>query len=112
MSDAVLVLNAGSSSIKLGVFDISTADPVLLCKGLLDEHQATPRFSITDSKGTGLIETEESDSNGLLADVLASIENRIGDGVCARWDIVSCTVARTIAGRSGWIRACFRRWKA
>jgi acetate kinase len=51
MSDAVLVLNAGSSSIKFGLFDISETEPRLLCKGLLDEHEAKPGFAVTDAAG-------------------------------------------------------------
>src|ERR1700682_4692662 len=54
MSDAILVLNSGSSSIKFGLFDISRAEPVLLCKGLLDEHDAAPRFAVTDASGNSL----------------------------------------------------------
>ena len=42
MSDAVLVLNSGSSSIKFAVFDISADEPALLCRGLLDEHELRP----------------------------------------------------------------------
>ena len=53
MSDAVLVLNAGSSSIKFGLFDISGTAPHLLCKGLLDEHEAKPGFTVTDAAGPG-----------------------------------------------------------
>ena len=53
MSDAVLVLNAGSSSIKFGLFDISGPEPCLLCEGLLDEHEAKPGFTVTDAAGPG-----------------------------------------------------------
>ena len=48
MSDAVLVLNAGSSSIKFGLFHISGTEPYLLCKGLLDETEAKPGLTVTD----------------------------------------------------------------
>ena len=74
MSDAVLVLNAGSSSIKFGLFDISGTEPRLLCKGLLDEHEAKPGFTVTDAAGNHLFEKRRApaDDNGeaLLADVL------------------------------------------
>ena len=46
MSDTVLVLNSGSSSIKFGLFEISAAEPTLLCKGLLDEHETKPRLVV------------------------------------------------------------------
>ena len=63
MTDAVLVLNAGSSSIKFGLFDISESDPRLLCKGLLDEHQAKPGFTVTDAAGNHLFEKGRPSSN-------------------------------------------------
>lgn len=81
-SDAVLVLNAGSSSIKFGLFDIARAEPVLLCKGLLDEHEDKPRLVVTSPAGENLFETRrdapDADGNHLFADVLAFIEDRFG----------------------------------
>jgi acetate kinase len=73
MSDAVLVLNAGSSSTKFGLFDISESAPRLLCKGLLDEHQAKPVFSVTDPAGNHLFERRapsDNDGDALIADIL------------------------------------------
>src|SRR6187402_2228910 len=82
-SDAVLVLNAGSSSIKFGLFDISAAEPVLLCKGFLDEHEAKPRLVVKSPTGEDLFETrrETADADGghLFADVLGFVEDRFGD---------------------------------
>jgi len=49
--EAVLVLNSGSSSIKFGLFEISAAEPALLCKGLLDEHEAKPRLVVKGAAG-------------------------------------------------------------
>jgi acetate kinase len=73
MSDAVLVLNSGSSSIKFGLFDISSTEPRLLCKGLLDEHEAKPGFTVTDASGNHLFENRraaaDNDSEALLADI-------------------------------------------
>jgi len=87
MSGAVLVLNSGSSSIKFGLFDISAAEPTLLCKGLLDEHEARPRLVVKNPAGEDLFETrkEASDAGGgrLFADVIAFIEDRFGEG-CLR----------------------------
>ncbi len=84
VSDAVLVLNAGSSSIKFGLFEISAAEPVLLCKGVLDEHEAKPRLVAKSPSGETLFEQqrEASDADGghLFADVLGFIEDRFGQG--------------------------------
>ena len=80
MSDAVLTLNAGSSSIKLGLFQISPNGPVLKCKGLLDEQQQAPRIVVTDASGKELFEkrANEKQRDGLFSDVLAWIEDYIG----------------------------------
>ncbi|MCK1741402.1 acetate/propionate family kinase [Bradyrhizobium sp. 139] len=82
MSDAVLVLNSGSSSIKFGLFEISAAEPVLLCKGLLDEHEAKPRLVVKSPGGEDLFETRSEapdvDGGHLFADVLAFIEDHFG----------------------------------
>jgi acetate kinase len=76
MSDAVLVLNSGSSSIKFGLFDISAAEPTLLCKGLLDEHEAKPRLVVKSPAGEDLF---DADSGDLFTDVLGFVEDRFGD---------------------------------
>ncbi|WGD50527.1 acetate/propionate family kinase [Bradyrhizobium sp. CB1650] len=82
-SGAVLVLNAGSSSIKFGLFDISAAEPALLCKGLLDEHEAKPRLVVKSPEGEDLFEKRKSSSDTggdhLFADVLAFIDDHFGD---------------------------------
>jgi acetate kinase len=66
MSDAILVLNSGSSSIKFGLFNIRKTEPHLLCKGLLDEHDARPGFTVTDAVGNRLFEKHRprGDDNG------------------------------------------------
>ncbi|WP_426412321.1 acetate/propionate family kinase [Bradyrhizobium ganzhouense] len=83
-SDAVLVLNAGSSSIKFGLFEISAAEPILLCKGLLDEHEAKPRLVAKSPSGETLFEqrreTSDADDGHLFADVLGFIEDHFGQG--------------------------------
>jgi acetate kinase len=87
MSDAVLVLNAGSSSIKFGLFDISGTDPRLLGKGLLDEHEAKPGITVTDAAGNRLFEKRRApaDSGGevLLADILDWSSDHLAGGTLA-----------------------------
>jgi acetate kinase len=82
MSDAVLVLNSGSSSIKFAVFGISSGEPVLLCKGLLDEHASAPRLTVNDRTGKKLHETRRAagdhDGNGLFVDVLTWLDSYLG----------------------------------
>jgi len=81
MTDAVLVLNSGSSSIKFAVFEISAGEPALLCKGLLDEHEAAPRLAVTDPSGKSLFETRraaaDKDGNGLFDDILQWLDREL-----------------------------------
>lgn len=83
MTASVLVLNSGSSSIKFGLFDIAAAEPALVCKGLLDEHEAKPRLVVRSPEGGDLFETRreasDADSGHLFADVLDFIEERFTD---------------------------------
>ncbi|WP_407184850.1 acetate/propionate family kinase [Bradyrhizobium centrosematis] len=83
MSDKVLVLNSGSSSIKFGLFDIAATEPGLLCKGLLDEHEARPRLVVRSPEGEDLFETRReaagAEGGHLFADVLAFIADRFGE---------------------------------
>jgi acetate kinase len=77
MSDAILVLNAGSSTIKFGLFEIAPDGPTLLCKGLLDEHDATPQLTIKANDGEVLFDKPKSDSSdeaGLLDDILRWVD--------------------------------------
>jgi acetate kinase len=85
MPDAILVLNSGSSSIKFGLFDVSWIEPDLLCKGLLDEHDAQPRLTVTDASGNHLFEKRrpaaDDDGRALLADILACFDTAFHHGL-------------------------------
>jgi acetate kinase len=88
MSDAVLVLNAGSSSIKFGLFDITPAEPALRCKGLLDEQEKAPRIAVTDASGKELFEKRrpigEQEGSALFVDIFAWIDDYLaGDRLAA-----------------------------
>jgi acetate kinase len=82
MSNAVLVLNSGSSSIKFGLFDIA-GEPKLLCKGLLDEHDAKPRLTVSDASGNALLENHRpaaGSDGGALADIFEWSEKYLAGG--------------------------------
>ena len=51
MTDAILVLNAGSSSIKFSVFLDRAAEPELLLHGLIEGLYTLPRFVATEAQG-------------------------------------------------------------
>jgi len=87
MPDAILVLNAGSTTIKFGLFDALPDGPRLLCKGLLDKHDQQPRLTIKDTDGQLLFDREPSDRDGeagLLNDILNWV-----DGYLASDDLVA-----------------------
>ncbi|MEI9981749.1 MAG: acetate/propionate family kinase [Aliidongia sp.] len=81
MSDAILVLNAGSSSIKFSLFD-ATARPSrqgLICEGACDGIGHRVHFAAKDGAGATLVDQELADgtSHGdALAALLRWLENR------------------------------------
>ncbi|OCK53814.1 acetate kinase [Bradyrhizobium sp. LMTR 3] len=81
MSDAILVFNAGSSSIKFALFETyDRGDPRLFCKGLLDEDQDEPRLIVKDAGGHVVLERHcapsEAADGGLFGDVLDWVEGQ------------------------------------
>jgi acetate kinase len=56
MADAVLVLNAGSSSIKFSAFTLAGAGPSPLVKGQVEGLHTSPRFIARDARGDTVAE--------------------------------------------------------
>jgi len=87
MSEAILILNAGSSSIKFALFLRSAGDPVLRCRGVLDEHDAQPRLTISDPSAgilhDHLRDAADPSGEALLADALRWIDGELDGGVLA-----------------------------
>jgi len=55
MPDAVVVLNAGSTSLKFGAYTVDkTTQLPLLCRGQIDSMQGNPRFVAKDENGKSL----------------------------------------------------------
>ena len=61
MSDRLLVLNAGSSSLKFGVYEIPAddADVILLCRGQIAAIGSKPHFTAADAGGKALDGTND-----------------------------------------------------
>ncbi|THD42556.1 MAG: acetate/propionate family kinase [Bradyrhizobium sp.] len=52
MSEAIVVINAGSTSLKFAAYAVSAAEsPPLLCRGEIDSMQGDPRFVVSDAAG-------------------------------------------------------------
>jgi acetate kinase len=85
MPNALLVLNAGSSSIKLALFESGgTGDPALLCKGMLDHHQHKPQMIVKDLQGNVLFERHaaaEADDESFFSDLLRWVDEFLAGGV-------------------------------
>jgi acetate kinase len=56
VTDAVLALNAGSSSVKFALFDVEGGRPVRLLKGVLEDRGAAPRLTAQDEQGATLVD--------------------------------------------------------
>jgi acetate kinase len=54
MTDAIVVLNAGSSSIKFSVFAAAADEPQAVMRGQIEALHTSPRFSAEDDKGASL----------------------------------------------------------
>ena len=55
MSDAILVINAGSTSLKFAAFAVDPAGSLpLLCRGGIDSMQDDPHFIVKDAAGKPL----------------------------------------------------------
>lgn len=83
MSNIILILNAGSSSLKFSVFRAERGDGGLLAKGQVDGIGSSPRFVLRDSAGTAI---EERALNGVavnheeaLGIVLKALRYKFGD---------------------------------
>jgi acetate kinase len=74
MRPHILALNAGSSSVKFGVYGIDERNPKLVLKGTLDKHSANPQFSIKKADGSPLVDHANADND---TDWSASLVERI-----------------------------------
>jgi acetate kinase len=55
MTDAVIVFNAGTTSLKFGAYDVDGAKTLpLLCRGQVDRMQGDPHFAAEDANGKPL----------------------------------------------------------
>ncbi len=84
MTDTVLALNVGSSSLKFALFSIDSGEwPELLARGAIEELAATPRLKMHAADGT-LLEDRAWKNNGdvdaILPSLIDTIEAKAGRG--------------------------------
>jgi acetate kinase len=58
MSDAIIVANAGSSSLKFSVYAVADSELNLVARGQVEGLGTSPRFKVKDSQGQVLADTE------------------------------------------------------
>ncbi len=83
MTEAILALNAGSSSLKFALFTlVAAADPALSCKGEIDDAGSALRLTVTDAAGSTIADRRlpsRSMDETPLGDLLDWIEQYLGD---------------------------------
>jgi acetate kinase len=84
MSDVVLALNAGSSTIKFALFALDRSGPVLRLRGLIDGVGRAPRMTARGADGEIVDERSWPDDPARAAaafadDILAWIDDRLGE---------------------------------
>ena len=69
-ADVLLTLNAGSSTVKVGLFEACAPGPRLLAEGMIDFRLAPPSFRLTQGAKTFdvKLETDVSDIRGVMAE--------------------------------------------
>lgn len=80
MTDAILVLNAGSSSLKFALFHTDTLD--LLYRGQVEDIGAEAKLTVVDAEGGSITETAlpaVSNHEEALAHLTVRKEERLGD---------------------------------
>jgi acetate kinase len=89
MNRSVVVLNAGSSSLKFAAFDVSAAQPNLAVRGQVEGMQTSPRFKAEDRLGKRIAYREwpsgkRLDHQGALDCVASFLRGRSDmDGIAA-----------------------------
>jgi acetate kinase len=85
MSDAIVVFNAGSTSLKFGAYAVATAGSLpLLCRGRIDSMQGDPHFVVSDAAGKPLDTHEWGDGHAIdhktaLHFVISWLETNLAD---------------------------------
>ena len=76
MSDALLILNAGSSSLKFAIYEAGRpgADPALLLRGQIEGLGRQPRFSLADEAPASLAPAPGDAAVGKIADHAGALD--------------------------------------
>jgi acetate kinase len=84
MADAIIVINAGSSSLKFSLFVVRGGDLALDVRGQIEGLDTAPRFVAKDSSGRTVAERswgkgEKLDHNGAVEYLRGYLRGQLGD---------------------------------
>jgi len=77
MTQAILVFNAGSSSIKFAAYEVDADKLTLICKGLLDRRSEDTEFAIKDPAGKIIDKSSAAPATGSGWDVTKTLIERV-----------------------------------
>jgi acetate kinase len=82
MSDAILTLNAGSSSLKFALFDIADGSVRLSVKGEAEKLDSTPHFTAEDAQGKNLADESWAGASfdAVIGKILDWATSHLGQG--------------------------------
>ena len=85
MANAILALNAGSSSIKFAAYRAVDGQQTLICRGLLDRHASDSHFMIKDAAGETIGDEKPALDAGrdLTLTLMERLKPLLGDHVLA-----------------------------
>ncbi len=75
--EAILALNAGSSSVKFALYEARATGPALLFKGILDRHADDSHFVIKDAVGNSVQDEKPAPPSTSKADLASILLERI-----------------------------------
>ena len=116
MADAIVVLNAGSSSLKFSLFDVAEDGPALVQRGQLEGLATKTHFVAKDAVGATIAEHSwyrALGHDGAMAHLVLHLRQTLAGRELARSGIASCTAACGTAARCASTRASSptsKRW--
>ena len=115
MADAVLTINAGSSSLKFSVYRSARDELELSAKGQVEGIGTSPRLVAEDAMveaGRAALADDRGSGHAEFFRVIGSwLREHFGDGRCSASVTGWCTAASTMRRRCASIRRCSPGWR-
>jgi acetate kinase len=115
MSKTILALNAGSSSIKFGLFGVTDAEPTYLFVGEVADIGDKPHLTVKDMEGKKRLDRgwlAPRKREDILDDILSWVDQMRDPTDSPRSDIASCMADRNLLRRQSWIARLSTNWRS